>query len=314
MTSMKLVKLCFAIVIVATCLPAQPSSAGNIAYLSATGGGLACTAAAPCATFLDAFASLLPSGGRILCLDPVADTGGFSLSAGNAVFDIDCPAGSWAGSGSVPVLNIIGPNLTLTFRNMAFDGIGGATSAIKVGKNGSGTLVFENCVFANSSGDGLDIEPTGALTLVVTNSRVSNNTAGGVVLKPASGGSVTATFNGVTITKNAGGLHTDTTNGPVEVDVSDSTISNNADNGIIAIGAAGGTNVVNLNHDVIASNGQAGIAVSGGNAAVFVDTTLLDSNATGATSVPSSGQVYTYKNNRLIGSVGSGFTASTTQQ
>src|SRR5580704_15168377 len=252
MTSMKLVKLCFAIVIVATCLPAQPSSAGNIAYLSATGGGLACTAAAPCATFLDAFASLLP--------------------------------------------------------------IGGATSAIKVGKNGSGTLVFENCVFANSSGDGLDIEPTGALTLVVTNSRVSNNTAGGVVLKPASGGSVTATFNGVTITKNAGGLHTDTTNGPVEVDVSDSTISNNADNGIIAIGAAGGTNVVNLNHDVIASNGQAGIAVSGGNAAVFVDTTLLDSNATGATSVPSSGQVYTYKNNRLIGSVGSGFTASTTQQ
>ena len=109
MTSMKLAKLCFAIVAVATCLPAQPSSAGNVAYLSATGGGTACTAAAPCATFIDAFALLLPSSGRIVCLDPVADSQGFSLSASNLVFDIDCPAGSWAGVASVLFLTLSGP-------------------------------------------------------------------------------------------------------------------------------------------------------------------------------------------------------------
>src|SRR5580692_9647299 len=73
MTSRKLAKLCFVIIAVATSLPAQPSSAADFAYLSATGGGTACTAAAPCSTFLNAFLSLLPSGGRILCLDPVAD-------------------------------------------------------------------------------------------------------------------------------------------------------------------------------------------------------------------------------------------------
>ncbi len=183
MISMKLAKLCFAIIAVATCLPAQPSSAGNFAYMSATGGGTACTAAAPCATFVDAFASLLPGGGRILCLDPVADSLGFPFSASNAAFDIDCPAGSWTGVAGAPVLNIIGPNLTLTFRNMAFNGVGGATSAIKVGNSGSGTLIFENCVFANFLDAALDIEPKTAFNLAITNSRISSS-GSGVLLKP----------------------------------------------------------------------------------------------------------------------------------
>ena len=92
----------------------------------------------------------------------------------------------------------------------------------------------------NLTGIALDIEPTGAFNLVVKNSRVSNSTAAGVLIKPAAGGSVTATFDGVTITNNAGGLKTDTTNGAVRVDISNSTISNNANNGLIAIGGAAG--------------------------------------------------------------------------
>ena len=68
------------------------------------------------------------------------------------------------------------------------------------------------------------------------------------------------------------------------------------------------TNIVNLSHDVIASNGSAGIEANGTIAAALVDTTLLDSNAIGATSAISSGRVITYGNNRIIGAPGSGFT------
>jgi hypothetical protein len=310
MTSKQLAKLCFAIIAVATSLPTQPSSAADFAYLSATGGGTACTAAAPCSTFLNAFLSLLPSGGRILCLGPVADTVTFPFSGSNATFDIDCPAGSWGGSSSTPVLNIIAPNLTLTFRNMAFNGISGATSAIKVGSGGSGTLIFENCAFANFSGLALDIEPTAALNLVVTNSRMSNN-AGGVLLKPGAGGSVTATFDHVRITDNAGGgIKSDTTNGAVTEDITDSVISNNAQMGINADAGATAQNIVSIRNSIIAKNGVAGVRASGVNAGVLLATTLLDQNAAGATSVISGGNMFTYGNNSIVGFIGSGFTAS----
>jgi hypothetical protein len=122
---------------------------------------------------------------------------------------------------------------------------------------------------------------------------------------------VTATFNGVTIDGNSGGgLKTDTTNGPVSVDIFNSTISKNTGNGLNVVGGAGGPNVLNLSHDVIASNGVAGIQANGVSAAAFVDTTLFDTNAAGATASVSGGRLLTYGNNRIVGSIGSGFPSS----
>lgn len=72
-------------------------------------------------------------------------------------------------------------------------------------------------------------------------------------------------------------------------------------------GSSGPQNIVSLSHDVIALNGQAGIEASGAAAAVFVDTTLLNQNASGAISTLSNGKVFTYGNNRTIGTSGSGF-------
>jgi hypothetical protein len=318
MTSRKLAKLCFAIVAVAIGLPAQPSSAANFAYMSATGGGSTCTAAAPCASFLDAFVSLLagPTSGRILCLDPVADTHLVVLTPPSTMaFDIDCPAGSWTAGSGFPVLTFDAANLTMTFRNMAFNGVGGATSAVKVGSSGSGTLIFENCVFANFSSTALDIGPNGPLHLVIRNSRISDGGTVAVVLKPASGGSINATFDHVTVTGNGGGgIRLDTTNGPVTVDVTDSVSSNNAGNGFGLIGGAGGAALLSIHNTVIATNGQAGVSASGATAGVMIDTTLLDSNGTGATLVGSGGHILTYISNRIVGSAGSGFTGSAALQ
>jgi hypothetical protein len=315
MASMKLAKLCFAIVAVATCLTARPVSAADVAYLSATGGGSACTAASPCLSFVNAFAALLPSSGRVLCLDPTAISESFAFTGSNVTFDIDCPGGSWTGGTgltSVAVLRLAsgGPNVTLTFRNIAFSGVNGAPSAIKVGNDGAGTLIFDNCTFANFSAAALDIEPNAAYNIVVTNSRISNS-GGGVLLKPATGGIVNATFNHVTFTNNSGGgIKTDTTNGSVTADIADTVISYHGGNGVNAVGGAGGQNMVSIKNSVIARNGGAGVQANGATAGVLVATTLLDQNSAGATSVVGGGSLYTYGNNDVVGSLGSGFPAT----
>jgi hypothetical protein len=67
---------------------------------------------------------------------------------------------------------------------------------------------------------------------------------------------------------------------------------------------------VSIRNSVIAKNGVAGVRASGVNAGVLLATTLLDQNAAGATSVIGGGNMFTYGNNSIVGSIGSGFTAS----
>jgi hypothetical protein len=81
-----------------------------------------------------------------------------------------------------------------------------------------------------------------------------------------------------------------------------------AGNGLNAVGGAGGPAIFNISRSVIAKNGTAGVQVNGATAAAMIDTTLLDSNATGATAVVAGGHILTYSNNRIVGGAGSGFT------
>jgi hypothetical protein len=288
--------------------PVAPVHAVSLLTFIASNGSDAnpCTAAQPCATFNQAFS--VGSGGQITCLNPT----GFPLSQtsfGLASFSltIDCPGTIVPGTGFG--LEFLAANQVIKIRNLTFDGtLTDGGPAILV--TGGGTMIFENCIFENLTGNGIVIEPTSALNLVIKNSRISNNAAAGVLIKPASGGSVTATFDGVTITKNAGGLKTDSTNGSVTVDIFNSTINKNANNGVVALGGAGGQNMVTLKSDVIASNGQAGIEASGASAAVLVNNAVLDSNTGGATSAVSGGRILTYGNNSTIGPAGSGFTGT----
>jgi hypothetical protein len=153
------------------------------------------------------------------------------------------------------------------------------------------------------------------LDLVIRNSRISNGATVAVTLKPAPGGSINATFDHVTITKNGGGgIRLDTTNGPVTVDATDSVISNNVGNGFGVIGGAGGPAMLSVHNSVIAKNGAAGVSATGATGAAMIDTTLLDSNVSGATSVASGGHILTYGNNRIVGTAGSGFTGPATLQ
>jgi hypothetical protein len=176
---------------------------------------------------------------------------------------------------------------------------------------GNGTLILEDCVFADSPSAALDIEPNGPLNLVIRNSRTSN-AGSGILLKPAAGGSIKATLDHVVITTNSGGgIKADSTNGLITLDISDSVISDNGGNGINAVGGAN-QDIVSIERGVIAKNGAAGVQANGVTAGVLVAATLLDQNASGATSVVSGGNMFTYGDNHVVGSIGSGFTATAT--
>jgi hypothetical protein len=286
------------------------ASAAAVTFIATNGSGSTCAFSEPCQSLLTAVGAT-DQGGQITCFDTTAILNPGTLFSASVT--IDCPGVLVTTSGPIPTIGLVGTNQVVKIRNVTINGSNGANYGIKV--TGSGTLIIENCVFENLAGfPALDIEPNGSFNLVINNSRMSNN-GSGVLLKPIPGGSVTATFNGVTIDGNTGGgMKTDTTNGTVSLDISNSTVSNNAGNGLNAVGGAGGTNMLNIKSSVIARNGAAGLQANGANAAALLDTTLLDSNAAGATATVGGGRVLTYGNNRIVGSLGSGFTSSTPLQ
>jgi hypothetical protein len=304
----------FAVAVALTAfLPVAPLFAAvpqPVIWISSTGSDSnPCTAALPCATFNTASGGLT-AGGQISCLDSPGPIGS-SLEVTTSL-TIDCAGVYVVNFPNLGAFQLQAANQIVKIRNLTITGAAGGYPAIKV--TGGGTLILENCVLDNLPGTALDIEPNGPFNLIIKNTRISNSSAG-ILIKPQTGGSVAATFDGVTIAENTGGgLKTDTTNGPVRVDISNSTISNNAGNGLNAVSGAGGANMLNLKNDVIAGNGTAGVQANGSNAAALVDMTLLDSNASGATSIVAGGRVLTYGNNHIVGSAGSGFTGTAPSQ
>ena len=302
-------RVTFVVIATTVCLPIAASRAQtyNFAYVSDTGTGSACTVAQPCGSLGSAFTALDGSNGRIVCLSPVNFTSQGAASSpntSNQTVEIDCPAGMYS-EGIFWASNV--SNVTLKVRNVAFTNLGNASAIGFFG--GGGTLILENCVVEASITTALDIEPTGALNLVIRNSRISNN-ASGILLKPAAGGSIKATLDHVVITGNSGGgIKSDSTNGIVNLDITDSEISNNAANGINLVGSAN-QDMLNLSRTVIAKNTLTGLQTNGASAAALVETTLFDTNASGATAVVNGGRILTYGNNRTVGSPGSGFTGT----
>jgi hypothetical protein len=280
--------------------PASATSA--VTYISNTGSDSnPCTAAQPCAT-PSAALSNVGVGGQINCLD--APGWIFSSISVDKQVTIDC-AGFYyataANSGAFQISqNVIIRNLTINGENIAYP-------AIKV--NSGNLLVLENCTFLGiPTGPAIDVEPSSPLTLVIRNSRILAN-GGGVLLKPAVGGIINAILDHVVISDGGGGIKTDSTNGVVNLDVTDTEIYNNSGNGINAV-AGTIQNMVSIKNSVIAKNGVAGVQANGANAGVTLQSTLLDQNASGATSVVGGGHIITYGNNSIVGSAGSGFTGS----
>jgi hypothetical protein len=274
----------------------QPVKAAGI-FFSASGSGTTCSQAAPC-SLLTAVNS--GSGTEISCADS-SDNSGVTIFSS---ITIDC-AGTTGSLNPIIVTN----GATVVMRNFTM----WATSSAGITLQ-SGTVILENIHITHANTAAILAPATVASTLIVKNC-VFDAGPSGVFLKPSAGGSLSARFDHVTISSNSGGgIKIDTSNGAVTVDVTDSEISSNAGNGLNAVGSAGGPAMFSIHNSVIAKNGSAGVQVNGATAAAMIDTTLLDSNTNGATTVINGGHMLTYGNNRVVGAAGSGFTGSASLQ
>jgi hypothetical protein len=266
-------------------------------FFSATGSGTQCTQAAPCT--LTAAVSHATPGSEISCADG-SDSETVTISA--KPLTIDC-------AGTVGSLNTITINggAVVVLRNITFWNVSNPIIL------NNGAVILDNVHIHNAIGSAIGAPSTAPSSIIVKNSVI--DAGAGVLLKPNSGSSVSARFDHVTIANNtSGGIKIDSTNGAVTVDVIDSDISNNSGNGLNAIGGAGGAAMFSISRSVLANNGVAGVQANGASAAAILDTTLLDSNTTGATSIIAGGHVLTYGNNHVVGSSGSGFNGTPTPQ
>lgn len=299
MTSMKFgwLGLAASLITIIPILPAAAAGTNFRSYVSASGGGTACTFSAPCSNMQNAV-NATAGGGIVSCLDENDYSYGVTISTS---LTIDC--GGWT-SVAGP-FTVSGSGIEVTIRNLTT--FSELVPAIMLTQGAA--LTVDNVHFFSCS-DALSVTTNTASKLVVKNSLFEYNSTG-ILIDPSSGGSVNATLDHVTITNNnGGGFKIETTNGPVTVDVTDSSISYNSGNGLNAVSGAGGAAIFNIEHSIIADNGVAGIQANGSSAAAIVDTTLLDSNGSGATNAIGGGRVLTYGTNRIVGAAGSGFTGS----
>jgi hypothetical protein len=297
-----------------------------------------CSRTAPCKTFAGSI-SKTATFGEINCLDE----GGFGAVTITKSIGIICDQMGTAGilvSGTNGIVISVATTDTVVLRGLDFEGITTGLSGILMIGTG-GTLHVEKCLirgFNSSSagfgvnispsnnvsvtiqdstiasngtggiGAGITIAPTGGTTTVnLNNVRVVNNTAG-MLVKPSGGAVVNLGINGSHIdSSSGGGLRIDGTNGgPIATAIFESTVNFSGGNGINAI-AGSSLNIVNIKNSVLSENGGAGAQANGGNAGVLLSATLLNQNVAGATSIVGGGNMFTYGNNEIVGSLGAGF-------
>jgi hypothetical protein len=208
-------------------------------------------------------------------------------------------------------------------RGFVLNGLDFQTNVVGVLINNASQVNIENCLILNNSFAGIDVLPNidgtsqtlaTSFNVKIKDSTLTGNSAG-IRITPTTATPINVVVDRTAIDNNAGGgVKADgTSGGPITVSISDSSISMNPGNGVNAVGPSNNA-IVNLNNNVIASNGDAGIQANGANAAVVVNNTSILNNTVGATATVSGGRQITYGNNRIIGNVGSGFTGTLSLQ
>jgi hypothetical protein len=260
-----------------------------------------CTRAAPCLTFAVALRNT-QAGGEIDVLDPgdfgpVTITGPMTIDGGD-----DMVAGALVTPGTSGITVNAGANDVIILRGLTFNGYG-ETGASGVVFNSGSRLQIEHCAFQGFDTAGIAFTPGAASAttaeMFVVDSTISNN-ASGVLIKPSDGIAAAVTLVRDHVDQNFGsGLMADGTggSGPIHVAIGQSSMSQNAGNGVAATG--GQNNVgVDVVFTAIASNGFNGIQSQGSAATVTVGNSQVSQNNTAVQSV-NGGALLTYMNNQL---------------
>ena len=293
-------------------LAAEPAQAIPQTFVSGAGAGVACTRAAPCATFQAAH-DVTDAGGQITCLDS-GTFAGASIVTINKSITIDCggSVGTVFASGAQGFL-INTAGVIVRLRNLMINGGGGSSTGIRF-TNGA-ALFVENCVitnFTDTNARGISFAPTsGTPKLFVSDTTITNNnepsTGLGIAIEivPSGATSVRAVIDRVRLQNNRQGFLASAPAGQTTiVQLRDSVISGNLTNGIHAIGSAGFAAFV-VERSSLMFNGGNGVLSNGANAAVHIGGSSVIGNGGGLISA-SGGKIFSYQNNQATGNTTDG--------
>jgi hypothetical protein len=271
-----------------------------------------CSRTAPCKTFAGAI-SKTSTGGEIDALDP----GGFGALTITKSITLDGGGGQVASVLTVgtPGININAAGGVVILRNLRFNGLlqAGSPGTIGVQVIAASRVELENddiFGFGNASGQGgVVIAPSSGTTYVgIQNTSIYNNFAG-VLCKPSGGAIVNLTVEHSYVDQNTGGgVRVDGTGGGTSnAAITDTSMSLNGGNGMVAISGPSNVNV-DLMRDVMANNVSSGVESNnsaGGTSMVTVGDSILSYNVVGAWNIAGTATLLSFKNNQVTGPTGS---------
>jgi hypothetical protein len=299
----------------AAVLTAAPALAQNAQSWVAKAGvdGNPCTISQPCATLQHAI-DQTNAGGQV----NVADAGEY-LTAGfvtitKSIAIINEGAGDAILSSTFPggLVFIGGSPGTVTLRGFIIDGRGVAGAGINFhpGSNGA-TLIIEKCVVRNSAannlGFGLTARPDASSKIVITDSSFLNNgtstTGAGIQILPNGSGSAEVVLERVAVAGNTFGIAADGTSSTagINMTISDSVVSANSQDGIVATTSAGGAPMgVLIKNTRSVNNATFGVRAIGAGVSVRMSGSTVTGSSTGIAAV-GGGTLLTFGNNEILG-------------
>ena len=247
-----------------------------------------CSRTAPCKTFPAALNATAP-GGEISVLDP----GGFGAVTITKSVTIsgDGTLGGIVNTGVTGILVNAGFNDHVVLRNLSINGAGSGISGIRyiAGK----TLTVDNVTISGSA-RGIDVNLNATGKLIVRDSRISRGTTG--IFLNATNNQSQAMLDNVHLTGLTNGIEA-AVNG--RATISNSVISGNSSNGILASNA---TARVNVEGCQIAFNDVAGVNASAVGATIRLSNNQIYNNNAGI-QITAGGVVETAADNRVAGNL-----------
>jgi hypothetical protein len=271
-----------------------------------------CSRTAPCKTWAGAI-SKTTTGGEIDALDP----GGFGALTITKSITLDGGGGQVASTltSGTPGMTISGTGAVVIIRNVRFNGLlqNGTPGTIGVQILTASRVELENDEifgFGNASGQaGIVIAPSSGTVDVGVQNTSSYDNQVGLLSKPTGGAVVNLTVQHSYMDNNqGGGVRIDGTGGgTTNAALTDTSMSLNNGNGIIAISGPSNVNV-DLMRDVMADNASSGVVSNnsaGGTSTVTVGSSILSYNVVGAWLISGTGTLLSFKNNQVTGPTGS---------
>jgi hypothetical protein len=263
----------------------QARATSNRTFVSALGNDAnPCSVAAPCRTMQAAFNQTAP-GGEIEALDP---TGYGALTITHAV---SIQGHGWASMNAASGQNVItidaGASDRVTLRGLILEGFGVSADGIKFDSGAS--LVIEDSVVQDMTGDGLLFSPAAAASVTVSHTRFVRNTIGAGVVPGATFISLVATFEHVIFDRNLIGFESASAFGDaINIALRDCSITNNQLDGMLT-----GGNVMMLNSTVA---GNATGIFAGTGSTVRISKTIVTGNQS---AYGGGGTIASYGNNQV---------------